>query len=283
MTPEDGGKADHAEHPPRPKMTLLEAQTRAEKTAKVVSLAGVSVAEATNCIDGRSIEDSARFPGGTFGMAASLLAGVATTLERAGADNTPFTPERILSRIEQEAGGVSFHSDTHQHEGAVACAGCGHAMGLLSNEAYGLGERFQKGLQAYAAELQKRLEANEAGVIQQIYDGGHEERAVFIIEDEGTEEYLSIPPNDGETQVFVVNNTLNMRRLETLAKALYAEFATELEGLGVKEEQLVADVGEAYGKQLAITAGKLAKGLPVYRVKRGPDGRVIVEATDLAF
>lgn len=246
----------------------------------------------SECIAGDAGKDSVRksiaYPGGALGVLGTLLAATNESIIGVDAEGTHNVRAKlplssIITFFEREFKGTSCHTDSHSIGNERACAGCGHAAAMLSNPAYGLGAEYQAGLDVYAKEIQKRKEKNDLNVTVYNYDGEHKACAVVRIVKEPSEDtYISLPPNDTEHGMFVINEATGLHILEMAGKKMYKEFETILKDAGITEQVFLQNVVSAYGTQVGLTAKKLAHGLPVYDVI-GEGDKVLVTRSTLAF
>jgi hypothetical protein len=215
------------------------------------------------CMDDRQSRsegnpDSAKYPGGGLGVAATVLA----TLDSLNAPRgIQFSP--VMNLLEQELGGMSFHSDHHNGHDPFPAAGCGHVNGVLDNEAYGVGA-YRQDLRKYADRLNTREDRHEKDIVGYSYSGDHAATAVIFIDDKTPGTYLSLPGRDEGGQAFIVNDTLNKRTLRTLAGRIERAFAPECKALGISVKKLGDTLVQTYETQLVLSLRKLAKGLPLY-------------------
>lgn len=286
----------------RESMSLIEIQTYVAKNAERAELpTGLPKACSIECIDDRCTRSSLElgeevkvtekrksiaFPGGALGVFATLLSGIHESLpahnrEILSQKNLSF--KTIASFFEKEFCGISCHTDSHNANSDSACAGCGHLASILSNGAYGLGEKYQTELGQYAKEIQKRKEAHDENATVYVYKGDHGSKAVVrILKEPSENSYISLPPNDGENGMFVINETTDLHILETAGRQLHKEFVATFTEQNVSEDTLLKNITAQYNKHVGLTAQKLAHGLPVYEVMVEGEN-IIVTKSALAF
>lgn len=245
-------------------MTLTETQTFVATHGRVVRMRGALLpARLLECMDDRQSRaegnaDSAKYPGGGMGVAATTLAALNTLGAHQG---IAFNP--VMHFLERELKGMSFHSDHHNAHDPFPAAGCGHVNGVLTNEAYGVGA-YREALKGYADRLSTREDRPEKGVTGYSYSGDHAARAVILIEDRMPGRYLSLPGRDTGGQAFIINDSLNQRILRTLAARMYRAFAPEFKALDISPKMLANKLIATYRTQLTTSLRKLGNGLPVY-------------------
>lgn len=297
--PKINGEQGLSHHETITPMNLEEVTTYITKNWKSAPLPkGLPEAGHIECIDDRrtghpnergagdlsdqSVRESIAYPGGALGVLGTLLA--ATNESTLGGETGTKIPlSAITTFFEKEFKGISCHTDSHNTGNERACAGCGHAAAMLANSAYGLGAEYQADLDAYVKNIQKRKAANDLSVSIYSYDGDHKARAVVrIIKEPSTDSYISLPPNDGENGMFVINEATDLNILTLAGKKMYLEFADTFKSAGIPEEKFLQNVAGAYGKQVELTAKKLAHGLPVYDLI-GEGKEVRVTQSNLQF
>lgn len=226
--------------------------------------------------------DSIAFPGGALCLSATILSAINSRLvyrwqalgdARANEALQRFDFGRMMKFFEGELSGMSCHTDDQHDSDPLACAGCGHAMALLSNKDYGLGELWTENMLDYARSLRGRADNGEDITIYS-YAGKHKARAVLrVLSDPANGHLLSIPPNDGTDSVFIINEVEDLKILGDLASEFYTSFRDDFEALGVSRSEFIAHTRSMYYTHVRLSAGKLAKGLPVFDVE--PVGRDI--------
>ncbi|TAJ15835.1 hypothetical protein EPO56_00750 [Patescibacteria group bacterium] len=267
-------------------MSLTEIQAYVAKNAVRAELPkGIPKACSIECIDDRCTRSpleiegesnvtekrkSIAFPGGALGVFATLLSGINESLpvtSREALTQGEFSFKAMASFFEKEFCGISCHTDSHNTHSDSACAGCGHLASILSNDAYRLGTNYQTELGQYAKDIQKRKEAHDESATVYTYHGDHASKAVVrILKEPSAETYISLPPNDGENGMFVLNEATNMHILELAGRKLYKAFETGFADQNIPEETLLKNISVQYGQHVGLTAKKLAHGLPVYDV-----------------
>ncbi len=154
--------------------------------------------------------------------------------------------------------------------------GCGHLRLILENgEAYGV----RRGLAD--AFLRAFFRLRWAGAVEAEYvilGGGHQEGAVVNVTVEGEIwPFTRIPlvsPMCGGVQIFV-----NHPQVVAYLRRQSAGWFCQQPGLGLEvgdHEALFERMQELAGRQLELTLGRLAKGLPIYEVRFGGAGEVAV-------
>lgn len=309
------GLKDSMDRKPSP-MTLAEARQYVldKRNHRFVSLEQVSVngaASRLECMDGRRTNvasevlfgadkikqirtrESVGFPGGALGLCATILSALNTRVRVLphAPESSSGAPVRIKPMVKLEEamnffegvlGGMSCHTDDHQHEGELACMGCGHAMGLLTKSDYGLGETYQKGLQQYSKDLQRRAREGDESVTVYSYSGEHEEQAVFRIRSNvQTGKAVTVVPNDGNKSMFVINEVMNLRLLREMTTKFHSYFG--FKNIGISSEELNAHVASVYHEHIRISASALARGKPVYDIVPDENDAISVVPSNLKY
>jgi hypothetical protein len=235
---------------------------------------------------------SIAFPGGALGVPAAVLAAINVQLFQPWKDaGDPRYRESlellsfkcIMHFAEQIFGGMSCHTDDHNEKDALACRGCGHAMGLLENTRYGLGEHYSAEFRTYAISLKERAGKKDPKVTLYAYRGPHREQAVMRVQSKvDTGRYLCIRPTDGQNGVFIVNEVMGIRILTDFTATVYEELKQSFERLGVSRTELLDHVRSTYRSHVRRSASRLAAGFPVYDVSEEA-GQVIVHKSSLRF
>lgn len=260
-----------------------------------------------HCIDGRHGKhpdqlgkespsengDSTAFPGGGIGMAALILSAINTAfIERWAKDGDPradsakekFNFARVMDCVERSLGGMSGHTDDSAIDDALACAGCGHAKALLTQEEFGLGATYRAEMTEYLKKLKVRALAGEEGIVIHVYHGKHVESAVLRLKcNLSFGEFLSVPPTDGEMSVFVFNEHMALEVLAKISGLLYEELRADFKAHGISKEEFTTHVASLYHYHVRSIASKLAHDLPVYDVVHTQKGCVAVHTSDLRF
>lgn len=213
--------------------------------------------EFTHCVDGRYEEGSlAARPGADAGYVMVVMG----VLRKMNAD---LGLKVAMDSVLEAVGGVekfSFHSDDHEVPAGVdermkVGIGCGHLKHAYNDpSAYGLMKEDMEFLMNQLTEMQDKMHRDEL-------KGHHEEQAVLVIE---SAEYGVAPKVDNGKfyESFVFQSSADGKKLEEIANILFEKIGGKVErGVLVKYLQEVSEM------QLNETVGRLAKGLPVYRVK----------------
>ncbi len=292
-------------------MLLAEAQRYVDKNYRLIPESEIRNPNAGNieCIDDRARRtpeeqrsgfltlsdkhkrrESIAFPGGALCLCATILSAINSRLiSRWRALSSPradealrrFDFDNMMKFFEQQLNGMSCHTDDAHENDPLACAGCGHAMALLSTKDYGLGEEWTQSMRQYATGLKERV--HEPGITIYSYAGAHKARAVLrILSDPGNGHLLSIPPNDGTDNVFIINEVEDLKILLDLSSAFYTAFQSDFEALGVSRSELIAHTRSMYYTQVRLSAGKLAAGLPVFDVEP-TNGKITVKQSRLKY
>lgn len=219
------------------------------------------------------------FPAGAVGIPAVVMAGMYTNIflpwkegnggvrekyDRA-ARLLPF--EKIIAYAEHFLDGMSVHTDEENQNDHLACAGCGHAMGLCRNPEYGLGELYQNAFQEYAADLKRRAMEGDPKVTFFSYRGRHNVRAVLRLQSvPESGQLICVPPSNGDVSVFIMNEIMGQRILLQFVHALYSEFRHDFNALGISVDELASHSASTFLRHMRTTAAALAEGKPVYDV-----------------
>lgn len=217
----------------------------------------------SRCIDGRYENDpnlpGLAFPGGDAGELALVCATAATC-------GLEIDMQKAFKALVEVVGGVKnlqFHTDSHAESGK-ALAGCGHIKQMLNDlETYNITKE-----QGEFITEQFGL-AKKEGAKESVLQGDHKEAAVLFIKGEyGVLPRYRFESREGgmEVQIFIYHNTLVDARHRLFVKKLIEHKALTLEGKPLDEEHLYALLSEAAEVHLMETAGRLAKGLPIYEV-----------------
>jgi hypothetical protein len=224
----------------------------------------------SSCVDGRYCRGDAEAaplarPGGDAG---DILIALAALRQIQGnnsqEDNADLLRSIAIRAAVAAAGGPEkfcFHTD--DHAGAGVARGCGHLKEAEKNpQAYGLAPEDMPAIFEALAELKN------AGSAEVVLAGPHLEEAVLVVEDANLGLRRAV---DGR-QSFVFHKALHRRRLEELARKIF----TALPNLGVSQEKLIGILEAVSESQTRETLQRLARGLPVYAVRR-EDGTLKVE------
>jgi hypothetical protein len=218
------------------------------------------------CIDSR-VAEVRRFaaPGDVLGFLLAVLAGLQLYECTHGPVGVVF--DHLIRTIEEELGGVSFHSDTHAiREGKTSViAGCGHCSSVLEmTDEYGLDR--------YHVHLVKYIDGLKARVRPKILDGERKkEQAVFVIAQAANGSSLTLPGTGKDGQrAFICH-------LEDWLEAVVLLASKMAKHVAVNEIEFCRCVRVAARSQLRVTLGRLAKCLPVYHVFRDPSGEISIE------
>lgn len=235
---------------------------------QITTLIGENAYEISNrllsrCIDGR-YENDTTLPGLAFpGADAGEFALVCATAATCGLE---IELKKTFDALVEVVGGVKnlrFHTDSHAEQGKVL-AGCGHIKQIVSDlETYNVTKE-----QSEFITEQFSL-AKKAGAKESVLQGDHKEAAVLFIKgDYGVLPQFRFESREGgmEVQIFIYHNTLVDARHRLFVKKLIEHKALTLEGKPLDEEHLYALLSEAAEVHLMETAGRLAKGLPIYEV-----------------
>lgn len=221
-----------------------------------------------SCVDGR-IKQSGRFaaPGGALGIKYALIGGVQQYEKNHGSLGIAF--DRLTKAVEKALNGMTCHSDTHAvHAGkARISAGCGHCNGAIDlADQYGV-ERYVNLLIDHVNDMKAR------GMRPEVLSGDHGERAVLVISRSAASEPTVTLPGTGKdgTQAFICHLEDWLQTIEDLAP-IVAKCAAKSPDLNSLKECVKA----AAQRQLGVTLGRLAKGLPMYRVEHR-NGEFVVE------
>lgn len=238
---------------------------------QITTLIGENAYEISNkllsrCIDGR-YENNSELPGLAFpGADAGEFALVCATAATCGLE---IDLKKTFTALTEVVGGVKnlrFHTDSHAEQGKVL-AGCGHVKQIVNDlEAYNI----TKEQAEFMAE--QFASAKKAGAMESVLQGDHKEAAVLFIKgDYGVLPQYRFESREGgmEVQIFIYHNTFVDARHRLFVKKLIEHKALTLEGKPLDEEHLYALLSEAAEVHLMETAGRLAKGLPIYEVKFG--------------
>jgi hypothetical protein len=222
------------------------------------------------CVDGRyyNIPDCPMIakPGGDLGDVIAILAGLNLL-------QATLPLETVLAIVERSVGGIknfNFHTDDHADPNEAAF-GCGHYRhAKLDPAAYGV---TTEQMSSVAAALPALM---GDGAHQEVLHGSHGEQAVIVVD---SEHYGLLPMSEeGEViqQVFVYQKTLHTKQLDKMVRLTQEAIAGT--GRVVEEQELRTAIYDGFGKQLAETLNRLAKGLPVYTAEISEDGAVNIVA-----
>lgn len=227
----------------------------------------------SRCIDGRypnSIETPAlAVPGADTGALAFLYAAANTC-------GFQVDPDRSFAALNKIIGGVknfSFHTDSRSYK--LGETGCGHIKCMTnSQEAYSLTDVDMQ-------VLNRQLEfARQNGATETILQGDHQEAAVLQIKGKWgvqPQGYFESERGPLGIQVFVFHSSLVDSRNKEWARLLVENKAVELPD-GLDEEYLYQMISSTAEDHLMETAGKLAKGLPMFEVVFDESGNFSVES-----
>lgn len=221
----------------------------------------------SRCIDGRysADQDSAlAYPGADLGELALVYA----TANHYGFEVDRDTVLTVYLKLIGGPKKFAFHTDHHANL-AVPAGGCGFMKSLHAEpKTYFLEAEDIKKLDEQTSELLKK------GAQQSVLEGDHQEGAVLLVQGN----YGIYPQFDLRTdhgvkmvQVFIYHHTLVNTRHKELAKALIEAKAVQLPEK-CDEEYLYQALSDVAEQHLLEIAGKLAKGLPIFRVTFSEDG-----------
>lgn len=217
----------------------------------------------SHCVDGRYEEGSlVSKPGADAGDVMVVMA----MMNKLNVGLSTFDAMKIVVDVVGGVDKFSFHSDDHEiptgvDEKLKVAVGCGHLKHAYNDpEAYGLKKEDMVFLMN---ELTKHKEVMHRDELK----GHHEEQAVVVVE---SKEYSVAPKCDSDQfmESFVFQATSNDERLEKIADKIFEK----LDGK-ISKELLLENLKKVSGDQLSETVSRLAKGLPVYKVKIDEAGR----------
>ena len=222
------------------------------------------------CIDDLSpdSEDRTRdiaIPGAGLGLVMDAL-GAFTLLRRRGKHAT-LMGEEAINAVERALGVILYHTDDKSAKNkGVLCGGCGHCNGALVDPVKYLlsGSDAKYFVEAGLEDIKGRLKLR--GVKPVVYAGGHNARAVFIIES------LEVGlPSVGKTEerVYVYHRLFHERFLSLIAHELAPLLSSHTQG--VSEEELASMLIESARTRLEVTVNKLAATLPKYAIQNKPE------------
>jgi rhodanese-related sulfurtransferase len=199
----------------------------------------------------------------------------------------PEIPERLLpSREDPPSAWRAFHAAPPQEIRArvlhhlLGHMGCGHLRLLLSHsEAYGVRAELAR------AVVESVLAAYWDGVPEiefVVLGGGHQEGAVLLVEVDGPLHAYTrvplVPPAFAGVQMFVHHpQVTDFQRVEA---AHWLSTRPELDALRGRAREVLDALRALAGRQMELTLGHLAKGLPMYRAVYTSDRSVRVEHVD---
>lgn len=227
----------------------------------------------SRCIDGRyeNKEDlpALAYPGADAGELALILA-------TANAYGFEANGELAFQSLAEVVGGeqhLSFHTDSHADKAHVL-AGCGHIKQInASHDDYSVTQ------EQSAFIIKKFGQVLKQGAKQEVLHGDHNEEAVVMINGNyGIYPKYTLQTDESEiaTSIFEYHKTLVDARHKKLAKTLIKNNAVTLpEGCG--EDYLYQVFSETSENHLMETAGRLAKGLPIYQVTFKDNGEFKIE------
>lgn len=226
----------------------------------------------SRCIDGRYPNTEGlpalAFPGADVGELALILA----TANSYGFD---IDPKKVIATLIKVIGGAQNfqkHTDSHADPKVVA-GGCGHWKQInLDPKAFSLGD---KNLEF----IKKNINIGKSVTLQ----GDHLEGAVLIIRgDWGVYPQFQLEEDPGKrlVEVFVYQQSLVDQRHKKLAQELIKNKAIKFYN-GEDEEWLYNALSDVSEIHLMETAGRLAKGLPIYEVKFDDEGGFKINQQDV--
>ena len=221
----------------------------------------------TRCIDGRysAAQDSAlAYPGADLGELALMYATANHYAFEIDKDKALAVYLKLIGGPKQFA----FHTDRHADTG-VSAGGCGFMKSVHTEpKTYFLEPEDILTIDEQAQTMLKK------GATQYVLEGDHREGAVLFVQGNyGIYPQYELQALHGVTtvQVFLYHNSLVNARHKELAKALIAAKAVQLPEK-CDEEYLYQALSDVAEQHLMEIAGKLAKGLPIFRVTFEDDG-----------
>lgn len=219
-------------------------------------------ADDVECIDDRRKSSKLGYPGGAIGISATIFSGIDE-----GSRKKVGGFFGVANALERFFGGMSGHTDDHNHDHSFPCAGCGHLQAIRNSpDEYGLGSTYAPDFEKYVGEVGGRARNKRAGFNIFDYFGNHNARAVMHIDAVDDTRHIALPPNDGYDQVFVNNRGANRGILDGAQRMVQ----------GIFGDVFSRDPKDVYDEQLGHTAKRLgADKLPHYSVSF--DGEIDVK------
>lgn len=216
----------------------------------------------SRCVDGRYSENNP----GTIARAGANAGDLEAAFGALNKFEINVPNEVVLESLIQTLGGVEnfhFHTDSHSE---AAGMGCGHVKHSVTDPTnYGLTLEQGDFIRFSLVELKKQ------GAKETSLEGEHKESGVIIIESGN----YSLKPQDTEgRQAFVYQKTLTEQFLEKFGKILFTKVQEKTPD--ISEQEFIQELISASDKQLNETVSRLAKGLPVYKVKIGEEKKLEV-------
>lgn len=215
----------------------------------------------SRCIDGRYNGEQDRalaYPGADFGELALVYA----TAHQYG---LTVHPKKVLAALLEIVGGphhFAYHTDTHADTHTPA-GGCGHMKTIRADaKAFSLDEDDMKVLEEQIRDVIKRKAPNV------VLEGDHKEAAVLFIEGNHSvypQYTMSTIHGSIHTQVFIYHKTLVDERHKAFARRLVESQAVILPP-GFDYLYLYDALSDVAEQHVLEIAGRLAQGLPIYRV-----------------
>jgi hypothetical protein len=219
-----------------------------------------------SCIDSRVLEVE-RFaaPGDVLGFLLAVLAGLQLYERAHGPIGVAF--DCVTNTIEEELGGMSFHTDTHAiKDGKTSViAGCGHCNNVLAmTDEYGV--------DSFARELEEYIEKLKVRVLPKVLEGDRKkEQAVFVISQAVNGSTLTLPGTGKDGQrAFICH-------LEDWLDEVVSLASKVAHIVGMNETKFCECVRVAARHHLKVTLSCLAGGLPVYLVSCDESGEISVK------
>lgn len=166
---------------------------------------------------------------------------------------------------------LRIHTDSHfchDKDEKNQCLGCGHfKQGNLDMQAYGLT------LEDIDFIYKTLIALKKQGIKNDVLEGDHLEKAVVIV-NSNKYSIRSMFKSRGEVlEVFVYHKTLDDLRRKQIAQNL----SSVLKNDKYDSEYLYEILTNTADEQLFETVGRLAKDLPIYKVKIDDNGEIEVE------
>ena len=249
-------------------MKMIDAEKYVQDNAYRIDLENYEpIGAELRCIDDRASNSDDRnrhvaIPGGGLGLVMDAMGGL--TLLRRNGRNVLIDNHEIIKAVEKVVGVIFFHTDRKSLENkGLACGGCGHLNGALSNpSAYLITDSDSKFfIENVLPYVENKLK--EKKVEPTVYEGKHDAGAVFVVD--SLDIGLPSVSKSGE-RAYIYHRGFHQKMLKKIADEIFTLLSVG--SMKINKDEIESFLLKAAADRLSVTIEKLAHNLPKYAVSK---------------